>query len=123
MFSKWSNSTTLNGQVAKLENNKPQCVFALRGVCCISKTWWFESIPAHKAKKMISIEALQAVEKGILTDDQLDEAIAHYERLTDDLESHGSLYALVYGHAYRTLTQLLDYKKSRNAENLQKNNP
>lgn len=62
---------------------------------------------------MISRETLQAVKVGILTDEQLDEAIKHYTVLVDHLKCHGDLYHLVYAHAYWELERLNMYKESR----------
>lgn len=56
---------------------------------------------------MITKETLKAVREGVLTDDQLRQALTHYQRLTDDLKCHGERYHLVWLDAYNTL-QLLN---------------
>lgn len=62
---------------------------------------------------MISRETLQAVKVGILTDEQLDEAIVHYKAIVDHLKYHGDIYHLVYADAYWELESLNKYKESR----------
>jgi uncharacterized protein YfkK (UPF0435 family) len=66
---------------------------------------------------MISQETLKAVNKGVLTDEQLEEAITHYEQLENLLEDHGDLYKLVKKDVSNTLTTLINYHSNRN-ENL-----
>jgi len=62
---------------------------------------------------MIREETLEAISHGVLDDDQLDEAIAHYEQLTDDLACHGTIYELVWRHSYDVLQTLEGYKRNR----------
>ena len=62
---------------------------------------------------MILKQTLEAVNKGILTDEQLDEAIEHYTRLEQDLKCHGSLYHLVWKDVSTTLYVLNLFKDSR----------
>lgn len=62
---------------------------------------------------MISKETLECVEVGILTDEQLDEAIKHYSELEKNLQCHGAKYALVWRDAFQTLNTLIGYKQSR----------
>lgn len=63
---------------------------------------------------MISKETLECVEVGILTDEQLDEAIKHYSDLEKNLQCHGAKYALVWRDAFQTLNTLIGYRQSRN---------
>lgn len=62
---------------------------------------------------MMSKETQEAVRVGILTNEQLDEAIKHYTVLVDHLKYHGDVYHLVYVHAYLELERLNIYKESR----------
>lgn len=62
---------------------------------------------------MISKETLEAVRVGILTDEQLDEAINHYKILEENLKCHGEIYHLVWSNVYMTLYTLEGYKQSR----------
>lgn len=62
---------------------------------------------------MITKETLEAVDYGLLTDEQLDEAIEHYTRLEKDLKCHGELYHLVWKDVYMTLHTLNSFKDSR----------
>lgn len=62
---------------------------------------------------MMSRETQEAVRIGILTDEQLDEAIKHYTVLVDHLKYHGDVYHLVYADAYWELEILNKYKESR----------
>lgn len=63
---------------------------------------------------MMSKETQEAVRVGILTNEQLDEAIEHYTVLVDHLKYHGDVYHLVYADAYLKLETLNMYKQSRN---------
>jgi hypothetical protein len=62
---------------------------------------------------MISKETLEAVKKANLTDEQLDEAIAHYTELQANLYCHGEKYILVWKDVYQELETLTKYKKVR----------
>lgn len=62
---------------------------------------------------MIKKETLDAVHIGILTDEQLDEAIEHYTQLERDLSCHGERYHLVWLDVYMTLITLNQFKESR----------
>ncbi len=62
---------------------------------------------------MISKETLDAVRVGILTDEQLDEAINHYKVLEEHLKCHGEIFHLAWKDVYMTLITLEGYKKSR----------
>jgi hypothetical protein len=62
---------------------------------------------------MITKETLEAVNKGVLTDEQLNEAIKHYSELEKNLKCHGKIYHLVWSNVYLTLTALNDFKESR----------
>lgn len=62
---------------------------------------------------MINKKTLDAVKVGILTNNQLDEAINHYKALEEHLKCHGEPYHLVWKDVYYELMRLEDYKKSR----------
>lgn len=62
---------------------------------------------------MISKETLEAVKNGILTDEQLDEAIKHYTTLEEHLRCHGEVYHLVWHNVYMTLYTLNGFKEAR----------
>jgi chromosomal replication initiation ATPase DnaA len=62
---------------------------------------------------MITPKILEAVEIGILDDEQLKIAITHYKELEKNLECHGEIYALVWRDVHRKLRELEGYKKSR----------
>jgi hypothetical protein len=62
---------------------------------------------------MISQETLTAVNDGVLTDKQLDEAISHYKQLESLLKPHGKLYHLVWKDVYNTLSNLEGFKSMR----------
>lgn len=62
---------------------------------------------------MISKETLEAVNLGILTDEQLNEALTHYRNLEKNLYCHGELYHLCWRHVNMTLYTLENYKASR----------
>jgi hypothetical protein len=63
---------------------------------------------------MITKETLEAVRIGILTDEQLDEALSHYKTLEEYLKFHiGTEYHLVWKDVYMTLMVLENYKESR----------
>lgn len=62
---------------------------------------------------MISQQTLQQVNKGILTDEELDEAIIHYRELADNLKCHGEIYHLTWSHVNQTLDSLLYFKSRR----------
>jgi hypothetical protein len=62
---------------------------------------------------MISKETLDAVKDGVLTDEQLDEALKHYSNLEKDLKCHGEIYHLVWSNVYMTLLTLEGYKEAR----------
>jgi len=55
---------------------------------------------------LISKETLDAVCRGILTDIQLKEALAHYTYLERMLNPHGELYQLVWTHVVNKLVTL-----------------
>lgn len=63
---------------------------------------------------MITKETLHAVNNGILTDEQLDEAIQHYTELANNLKCHGEIYHLTWRDVYMTLLTLEDFKSARN---------
>jgi hypothetical protein len=58
-------------------------------------------------------ETLKAVWAGILTDQQLKDAITHYQQLVDLLSPHGDIYALTYRDACQTLDTLRRMKYLR----------
>ena len=60
---------------------------------------------------MISEKTLDAVKVGILTDEQLDEALKHYRDLEKNLKCHGEIYHLCWFNVYMTLHTLEGYKK------------
>jgi hypothetical protein len=62
---------------------------------------------------MITKETLEAVNVGILTDEQLDEALKHYRELEKNLQCHGELYRLCWKDVYMTLHTLEGFKQSR----------
>jgi hypothetical protein len=62
---------------------------------------------------MISKETLEAVKIGILTNEQLDEALSHYRILSDHLQCHDQLYHLVWKDVFMILMTLEGYKKAR----------
>jgi len=62
---------------------------------------------------MISKETLDAVNIGILNDEQLNEAIIHYSSLEENLKCHGEKYHLVWKDAYLTLITLTQFKEAR----------
>lgn len=66
---------------------------------------------------MISKEIIEAVEVGILSDDQLETALAHYRELEKNLECHGEIYRLVWRDVRRRLRELESYKKLRQQDN------
>ena len=70
---------------------------------------------------MISKETLEAVNVGILTDKQLDEAIRHYTTLQEHLECHGELYRLTWLHVFHTLNTLNGFKEARKRNKKQNN--
>lgn len=61
----------------------------------------------------ISPTTLAAVKDGILTDEQLTEALKHYRYLVHLLRQHGELYHLVWSHAFRTLETLEGFLRAR----------
>lgn len=62
---------------------------------------------------MISEKTLDAVKVGILTDEQLDEALKHYKDLEKNLKCHGEIYHLCWLNVYTTLHTLEGYKEYR----------
>jgi hypothetical protein len=62
---------------------------------------------------MITKKIIEAVEIGILDDEQLKIAITHYKNLEKNLDCHGEIYALVWRDVHRKLRELEGYKKSR----------
>lgn len=62
---------------------------------------------------MISKQTLDAVNIGILTDSQLDEALKHYRELEKNLKCHGELYHLCWSDVYMKLITLEDFKRNR----------
>ena len=62
---------------------------------------------------MISKETLESVNIGILTDEQLDEALIHYKSLEENLKCHGELYRLCWKDVYMTLITLKQFEESR----------
>lgn len=62
---------------------------------------------------MITPKIIEAVEIGILDDDQLEIAIKHYKDLEQNLQCHGEIYRLVWRDVYKKLQELKGYKKSR----------
>lgn len=65
---------------------------------------------------MISKSTLEAVDKGILTDKQLEEAICHYRELANNLECHGDIYKLVRADVCLILKILDGFKTKRSSE-------
>lgn len=65
---------------------------------------------------MISKSTFDAVKNGILTDDQLEEAIPHFEILESFLKCHGDLYHLVWRDVFYTLFRLKEIKSQRDTE-------
>lgn len=55
---------------------------------------------------MIQKKTLEAVRKGVLTDDQLLEAIEHYQMLELMLRPHGDRYFLVWSDAKQEFDNL-----------------
>jgi hypothetical protein len=62
---------------------------------------------------MITKGTLEAVNNGILTDSQLNEAIHHYSELEKNLKCHGERYHLVWKDVFFTLMILEDYREKR----------
>lgn len=62
---------------------------------------------------LISLSTLDAVKVGVLTNDQLKEAIAHYDPLVLLLACHGEKYHLVWKDAFMKLQELYGYMNSR----------
>lgn len=62
---------------------------------------------------MISPTTLQAVNKGILTDDQLNEALQHYRQLYEDLKCHDEIYRVICNDVRHTLHVLESFKSMR----------
>jgi hypothetical protein len=62
---------------------------------------------------LISEETLKAANNGILTDDQLKEALAHFSYLEKMLYLHGSIYQLVWSDVTRRLLNLRDMYYAR----------
>lgn len=62
---------------------------------------------------MIKKETLEAVKNGILTDEQLLEAIFHYAELEKNLKCHGEVYHLVWKDVKYTLDILHEFRKAR----------
>lgn len=62
---------------------------------------------------MISSEILHAISIGILTDDQLKDALKHYKELEALLKPHGEKYHLVWKDVYFTLTTLEEFYINR----------
>ena len=60
---------------------------------------------------MISKETLDAVNRGVLNEEQYDEAIYHYSSLATNLKCHDEKYYLVWSDAYTTWQSLLVMKK------------
>jgi hypothetical protein len=77
-----------------------------------------------EATLIISKEIIEGIRIGELTDDQLDEAIAHYTLLEKLLDVHGDKYFLVWKDVYYELMRLKSYKASRtkNRNNEARNN-
>ena len=69
---------------------------------------------------MITKETLEAVKIGILTDEQLDEAVKHYTALEANLRCHGEIYHLVWHNVFMTLHTLNGFKESRKRTNMSK---
>jgi hypothetical protein len=65
---------------------------------------------------MITEEVLDCVKVGILTDQQLDQALNHYRDLEKNLKCHGEKYHLVWKDVFHTLLVLEGYKKSRKSK-------
>ena len=66
---------------------------------------------------MISQETLNNVHNGILTNEQLDEAINHYTTLANHLQchvNHNDTFRVVFNNVKHTLNVLLKYKTKRN---------
>ena len=70
-------------------------------------------LTTKQLKDMISKEIIEAVEVGILSDDQLETALAHYRELEKNLKCHGEIYTLVWRDVFRKLRELESYKKLR----------
>jgi hypothetical protein len=62
---------------------------------------------------MITRETLEAVKDGILTDEQLVNAISHYTELERNLRCHGEVYQLVWKDVKFTLDILHGFRKAR----------
>jgi benzoyl-CoA reductase/2-hydroxyglutaryl-CoA dehydratase subunit BcrC/BadD/HgdB len=62
---------------------------------------------------MSTKETLEAVNVGVLTDEQLKDAIKHYTELEKNLKCHGEVYHLVWKDVYMTLHTLNGFKDSR----------
>lgn len=63
----------------------------------------------------ISKETLEAVQNGILTDEQLKEALTHYTYLENNLRLHGEIYHLVWLDVFKKLDTLKYFWRSRNS--------
>jgi hypothetical protein len=62
---------------------------------------------------MITKETLEAVKNGILTDEELAEAISHYDELEINLRCHGEVYQLVWKDVKYTLDILHGFRIAR----------
>ena len=63
--------------------------------------------------KLISKETLSAVNVGILSDEQLNEAILHYNQLEKSLACHGELYRLCWQDVNSKLSRLKGFRDAR----------
>lgn len=64
---------------------------------------------------MISKTTLEAVNNGILTDAELQEALVHYTSLEQELRPHGEKYHLVWRDVFNKLSDLQSFWRSRSS--------
>lgn len=70
--------------------------------------------------KILSAATLNAIKVGVLTDEQLAEALDHYLKLSFLLAPHGDMYGLVYRDVRNMYNGLRKMEKTRALNN---NNP
>lgn len=73
-------------------------------------------ISAYKIKTMISTQTLDAVNNGIVTDEELKEALLHYRTLFNLLSCHDDKYKLVYFDVGSKLRMLEEFDKARKSK-------
>ena len=75
-------------------------------------------LPSKTFKLMISKETLKAVNQGVLTDDQLREALNHYKSLEENISCHGEIYQIFRFHVGLTYDSLKSMARFRNWKNI-----